>query len=74
MKPLSPTRILCALGLAPHLSVLLLTNLSSTSFPCAPDNIIFLRQQLFRTHSRVPCTTAQSGHTSTPLLPTIEFA
>src|SRR5215470_2156469 len=47
MKPISPTRILCALRPAPHLSVLLLTNPSSIRFHCAPDNVIVPRQHLF---------------------------
>jgi len=47
---------------------------ASPLFHYAPDYIIFPGQLLLPTHSRVPCTTAQPGYTSTPLLPTIEFA
>jgi len=47
---------------------------SFTFFLCAPDNIIFPPNSFFPTEFRVPCTTAQSGQTSTPLLPAIEFA
>jgi Putative transposase len=52
---------------APNKSPLLSSSIAlpaTLPFPATP----------FPPESRVSCTTAQSGHTSTPLLPTIEFA
>jgi hypothetical protein len=74
MKRLSRTRIPRALGPAPRLPVLLLTNLRFRLLPLRSRQHDLFRPTLFPPESRVPCTTAQPGHTSKPLLPTIQFA
>ena len=73
MKRLSLTRILRALRHAPYLSVLPMPRPLIPHSSALVIAILFHASQLIRTWCRDLLSVVQPRHTSTPLLPTIEF-
>ena len=73
MKRLSLTRILRVLRHAPYLCVLPSPRSLLSSSSALVMVILFSASQLVDTWCRELLSVAQSRHTSTPLLPTIEF-